>query len=75
MQLSQDCSHYVEAIVLKVLVSSPSWYHLPPSHTSSTAAEGAQRIYIEGIRPWLLRYQPALDHGLAALLHTLVSAG
>ncbi|KAI7840715.1 hypothetical protein COHA_005531 [Chlorella ohadii] len=37
----------------------------------SPAYEGAQRIYIEGIRPWLLRYQPALDHGLAALLHAL----
>lgn len=45
-----------------------------PAIRFATSAEGAQRVYIEGIRPWLLKYQTALDHGLAALLHALVRA-
>lgn len=47
---------------------------LPIHHQPSLpclGAEGAQRIYIEGLRPWLLKYQPVLDQGLAALLHAL----
>lgn len=43
-------------------------------HRAFMAAEGAQRIYIEGLRPWLLKYQTTLDHSLAVLLHALVGA-
>ena len=52
---------YYHAVKLLLLV----WLQSP-------AYEGAQRVYIEGIRPWLLRYQPALDGFLAALLRSLV---
>ena len=37
--------------------------------------QGAARIYVEGLRPWLLRWQPALDGFCAAVLTSLVRRG
>lgn len=53
---------YYHAVKLLLLV----WLQSP-------AYEGAVRVYIEGLRPWLLRWQPALDDTLAALLRAFVS--
>ena len=41
----------------------------------STSYEGAQRLYVEGLRPWLATWQPTLDEFLASLLRSLVSEG
>lgn len=38
----------------------------------SASYEGAARLYIEGLRPQLAAWQPALDEFLAALLRSLV---
>ncbi|EFN59233.1 hypothetical protein CHLNCDRAFT_138216 [Chlorella variabilis] len=37
----------------------------------STSYEGAQRLYVEGLRPWLATWQPTLDEFLASLLRSL----
>lgn len=51
---------YYHAVKLLLLV----WLQSP-------AYEGAARLYVEGLRPWLARVQPQLDDFLAALLRSL----
>lgn len=55
---------YYHAVKLLLLV----WLQSP-------AYEGAVRVYLEGLRPWLARVQPQLDDFLAALLRSLVGRG
>lgn len=55
---------YYHAVKLLLLV----WLQSP-------AYAGAQRVYLEALRPLLLRWQPVADDFLAALLRSLVGAG